>query len=322
MTSRRWCFTLNNPLPLEVPSLWSQQASIKMMAYQLEAGDDGTPHYQGYAEFQNAVRLAAVKKLSSRAHWEVAKGSRAQNLQYVTKESTRLENPWWYDGVSWIDFSIDVPQSLRKWRNITTNSQSNESGNSTTKLRLLKIQDALRDGNCDSVEQVADSDFDLWVRYYRAFERYVCMKTKPRNHPVEVHIVQGPTGTGKSRWAMDTFPNAYWKQRSNWWDGYAGHETIIIDEFYGWLPFDLLLRVCDRYPLLLETKGGQVQMVANTIVITSNSLPANWYKSGTYFPSFVRRVSKWHIMPFIGMHSIYDNYVEFVAHASSNLITN
>jgi hypothetical protein len=57
-------------------------------------------------------------------------------------------------------------------------------------------------------------------------------------------------------------------------------------------------------------------MVANTIVITTNSLPANWYKSATYFPSFVRRVTKWHVMPHVGMHSTYDDYVGFLAHAN------
>ena len=99
-----------------------------------------------------------------------------------------------------------------------------------------------------------------------------------------------------------------------------GHEVVIIDEFYGWLPFDLLLRVCDRYPLLVETKGGQTQFVAKVIVITSNSLPSNWYKSA-YFPSLVRRVTKWHVMPIWGFHSIYEQYGEFMKHASENVIS-
>lgn len=118
---------------------------------------------------------------------------------------------------------------------------------------------------------------------------------------------------------MDNYPKAYWKQRSNWWDGYAGHEAVILDEFYGWLPFDLLLRLCDRYPLMVETKGGQTQFAAKTICITTNMLPCNWYKSA-YFPSFARRVTVWHILPIWGSHREYTDYGEFLKYASENVV--
>lgn len=160
-------------------------------------------------------------------------------------------------------------------------------------------------------EEIADEHFDLWVRHYRAFERYRLIKTKPRSFAVQVFVFYGPTGTGKSRAALGGFPDAYWKQRSQWWCGYANHSTVILDEFYGWLPFDLLLRVCDRYPLLVETKGGQVQFVADTIIITSNTQPCNWYKS-VYFPSFQRRVTKWCHFPVWGERKDYNDYGEFM----------
>jgi hypothetical protein len=40
----------------------------------------------------------------------------------------------------------------------------------------------------------------------------------------------GVTGAGKSRQARDRFPDAYIKSNNVWWDGYAGEETVIIDE--------------------------------------------------------------------------------------------
>lgn len=146
------------------------------------------------------------------------------------------------------------------------------------------------------------------------------MKTEPRSWDTCVHVLQGPTGTGKSKWAQDFDPKGYWKQRSNWWDGYTKQETVVIDEFYGWLPFDLLLRLCDRYPLLVETKGGQVQFLAKTIIITTNMLPCNWYRNA-YFPSFARRVNMWHILPIWGEHKEYIDYGEFLKDASENVIT-
>lgn len=162
-----------------------------------------------------------------------------------------------------------------------------------------------------SEESIADEHFSLWIRHFRAFERYRRIKSKPRNSATEVHVIYGPTGTGKSRWAMDEFPDAYWKQRSIWWDGYSGQSTVILDEFYGWLPYDTLLRLCDRYPLLVESKGGQINFEATRIIITSNSPPDQWYKN-VYLASFIRRVTKWHYLPHLDKHIILDDYQDFI----------
>ena len=314
MTARRWCFTINNPTEEDYIDAW-QRTNIKLLICQLEQGEEQTSHLQGYLEMKSPCRLAAMKKLNSRAHWEVSRGSRLQAMLYCLKEESSLKMRWWLHENSLLYFEEDWPESLKTL--VASNSSATDGGKASTKQRLCAIQSQLSEGNSSAIEEVADNEFDLWVRYYRAFEKYLCMKTAPRSWKTTVHVLQGPTGTGKSKWAMDTFPNAYWKQRSNWWDGYFGAETVVLDEFYGWLPFDLLLRLCDRYPLLVETKGGQTQFVARTIVITTNMLPCNWYRS-CYFPSFARRVDTWHILPLWGEHKEYSDYGEFLKYASEN----
>lgn len=313
MTARAWCFTLNNPSEEECPKKWILEERTKLCVYQMEMGEEGTIHYQGYVEVKSPMRLAALKKWNGRVHWEKRRGRREDAMNYCAKEESRLEGPVIYDGEQWINSSTDAMNYLK-----SMTERGNK--NCSTKLRLSTIKDKLSQGS-STIEQIADEEFDLWVRYYRAFEKYICMKTKPRNHPVDVHVLQGPTGTGKSKWALETYSGAYWKQRSNWWDGYAGHEAVVIDEFYGWLPFDLLLRICDRYPLLVETKGGQVQFVAKTIIITTNQLPSSWYKSA-YFPALARRVTKWHVLPIWGFHSTYENWGDALKHMSENINVN
>lgn len=316
MTSRRWCFTLNNPKENEIQQ-WNKE-QIKILVCQLEEGLHGTTHLQGYLETKNAIRLTQLKTLCQRAHWEKAKGSPFQAIEYCLKTDTALGPKWWMCDGCLEDFNEEKPQSLQ--RHLTRLSSRHNGGNTSVKLRLSEIQEILSQGNSDAIEKVADNEFDLWIKYYRAFEKYLLIKTPPRNFKTQVHVLQGPTGTGKSKWAMDTFPNAYWKQRSNWWDGYMGHEHVIIDEFYGWLPFDLVLRLCDRYPMMVETKGGQVQFTAKTIVFTTNMLPANWYRNA-YFPSFARRVDTWHVLPIWGEHQQYVDYGEFLKKASDNIFT-
>lgn len=309
MGSRNWLFTLNNPKEEEYPETWNKE-HLKTILYQTEIGDNGTLHLQGYVEINNSRQMQWMKThLNPRAHWERRMGSRAQAILYCSKEDTRLIPPraWTSSKDTWVDWSAD--NWISSLNSIDILLTENDTGKSSTNSRLSTIQEKLSEGST-SIEEVADEHFDLWVKYYRAFEKYLTMKTAPRNHEVEVHVLFGPTGTGKSKWAMDTYPKAYWKQRSKWWDGYFQHAEVIIDEYYGWLPFDLLLRLCDRYPLLVESKGGQIQFVAKTIVFTTNKSPDEWY-SNCYFPALQRRVKEWHYMPHLGIHSIYTNFSAF-----------
>ena len=127
--------------------------------------------------------------------------------------------------------------------------------------------------------------------------QYQILKRDQRRWKSKVYVLVGEPGTGKSKWALDNFPNAYWKQRGNWWDGYH-HDEVVLDDFYGWLPFDTLLRLLDRYPLLVETKGGQASFIAKTIVITSNALPREWYQNVRNYSALARRIDV--VMKFTG----------------------
>jgi hypothetical protein len=317
MGSRNWCFTLNNPTDSEYPESWNRDQT-KLIVYQTEIGENGTYHLQGYLELRSPRRISYLKSLNARCHWEIRMGSRRQALEYVTKEDTRLAPPkGWTSNMEPISteegatfYELLDGESTSFWTSLgLMGTMSREEKKSSAKLELSQIQSQLQEGS--SIEEIADEHFDLWVKYYRAFEKYALLKTPSRNWPVDVHVVIGPTGTGKSKWAMDTYPSAYWKQRSKWWDGYFNHTEVVLDEYYGWLPFDLLLRLLDRYPLLVESKGGQLQFVAKSIVITSNKPPHDWYDSNCYFASLARRFNKLHFIPAVGIHAVYDTYAEF-----------
>ena len=90
MAKRNWLFTINNPTEEDDPKEWPTQ----YVTYQLEKGDEGTPHYQGYVEMSSVCRLAAMKKLNPRAHWEPRFGTQDEAIAYCTKEDTRVDGPW------------------------------------------------------------------------------------------------------------------------------------------------------------------------------------------------------------------------------------
>ena len=87
MQGCNWVFTLNNPQPEENPSFWPS----RYVVYQLERGEEGTPHYQGYIVFYSNKTLAAVKKINPRAHWDLRRGTHDEARAYCTKEDTRIQ---------------------------------------------------------------------------------------------------------------------------------------------------------------------------------------------------------------------------------------
>ena len=86
MSSKNWCFTLNNPTAEDDPRTWEGTAYV---TWQLEEGEDETPHYQGYLVMDKKVRLSSMKKINERAHWEKRLGTQQQAIDYCNKEDSR-----------------------------------------------------------------------------------------------------------------------------------------------------------------------------------------------------------------------------------------
>lgn len=91
--STTWVFTLNNPhnnplttlLPIPTDNLPDR---VTYLYYAKEVGATGTPHLQGYLELSQRVRrtwLIANIPFLSGAFVEVARGTAAQNKQYIEK---------------------------------------------------------------------------------------------------------------------------------------------------------------------------------------------------------------------------------------------
>ena len=73
----------------------------------------------------------------------------------------------------------------------------------------------------------------------------------------ELWVLWGPSGSGKSRYAKEHWPGAFWKTPyTQWWDGYGTHDTVILDDFRGdCMRLTDLQRLLDWYPLWVEIKG-------------------------------------------------------------------
>lgn len=91
MRASAWSITINNPSTFDLES-WQNATAIPWVVEakgQVEQGEEGTPHIQGFLKTQQ-VRFSQVKKAFPRAHIEVARNPTAL-AQYVVKNETRLQ---------------------------------------------------------------------------------------------------------------------------------------------------------------------------------------------------------------------------------------
>lgn len=233
-----------------------EKGLARFVAGQIEQGAErGTIHLQYYIQRHKQTTLATIRReICDQSHWEIARGTAAQCIAYVTKNETRVAGPWQF-------------------------GKSMTMGNRTD---LAMAAQAIRDGK--NIKEIAIDHPEVFIKYHKGILAYqaLMMSKGPRVCPPdgpEVWVFWGPTGTGKSRRAFEAWPHAYRKMTNDkWWDGYKDEDTVIFDDFKGSSmrlhDFQLIV---DRYPVKVETKGSTVELAAWRLVFTANKHPSEWY---------------------------------------------
>ena len=57
-----------------------------------------------------------------------------------------------------------------------------------------------------------------------------------------------------------------------------GEQVILLDDFYGQIPLNRLLRILDRYKILLPVKGSYGFSLWSEVHITTNQPWEDWYQ--------------------------------------------
>jgi len=240
-----------------------------------EVGSEtGKDHVQGFVMFKNPRMLSGVIKKYKGVHWEVCKGTPAQNVEYCKKEG------------KFVEFGV-APKGQGERTDIT------------------KLGDLVKEGKSDrEIIEFVDEDPEAkrdwagtWVRNYRGIReaRKVLAGGVRRNWVMDVRIYWGPSGSGKTRKVWDEFSDIYVKPVGRWWDGYEGEECVLIDDFDPVscfdITYDFYLKLLDRYPMSVEVKGGFTEFTSKVVVFTSNHSPDLWFGNKSNRDAFFRRVT-------------------------------
>jgi len=266
---------------LEALEPYPYVGQLELGEVKTELNPDGYLHWQLYIEHKNAIRLGTLIKALPGSHWEPRRGSKQQAFDYVTKAET-------YQGVSVANREIDLYESGQGTRSdlIDMKNQILLMGKTASELIVETSSGWL---NASKLREVEKSKRD--VRSAWAAKNF---------RDVEVIYTWGKTGTGKTYGVYEeyglenVFTVGEWRHP---FDNYDGQQVLLLDEFYGSLPFENLLKLLDKYPYQLDARYGKRQAEFTTVVMTSNEpLSHQYLDEQTYHPrkwnALMRRITK------------------------------
>lgn len=288
--ARHWTFTVNEPEKMTKEVQDRLAAAAEHFAWQLEqAPSTGHLHYQCYIGFPQQLRFAAVKSLlPAGAHIEMCINP-AKSWEYCLKDDTCADP-------TTRKHSAECPKGQREGLKQNEWTAFQEYARSHTW------------GEC----------LENWARLrtHESTMRAIFEMKMSRDHSLakSVTCFWGPPGTGKSLTVRGLLEGKEYFRAFNgkWFDGYAYEKILWIDDMQ---PKQFtrasFLQLCDFGTVRMEVKGGTVLIVADTIYITSNYHPSDWFEKGE---AACRRMTIYHVVPGdVGLDQRQGNTVPAVA---------
>lgn len=216
------------------------------MIFGKEVGKNGTPHLQGYVYSKSRIRWTVFKKAFPRAHFEIAKGTPEQNIEYCSKED---ENP----------FEKGKPPKFTKDKTKKAGDKNAEQWKTHWELaKSGKIEDILNPVHVKTYEYIH-------VKYGQ----------KVQNRDVLYNFwIWGPTGTGKSHSVRTIFNDLVYNKQvaTEWWDTYAQHPVALLDDVDPQHNLNLRTNLkiwADHYSFNAQVKGSVLSIRPKVVIVTS-----------------------------------------------------
>lgn len=267
--TRNYIFTLNNYTDEEVELI--KNTECKYLVFGKEVGESGTPHLQGFISFINARTMKGVHRDNGWKRTALKPSEKPLSAIDYCKKGEQPHTEWEELGV--------------KGPNYGKNADVFETGKYEQGARndLKAVYEEVKNGK--SVDEVTWEDptsFNFASKTLYKLED-IRLRKRVRDFMTEGIWVYGPTGCGKSKWAVTEAGSDYYvyPYDKDWWDAYRGEEIVVIDDYRGQITYSHLLRLVDETPLARVNRRCREPMpfVSKKVIITSSMPPWEVYKN-------------------------------------------
>lgn len=283
--------TINNPLEdgfdhtTIKETLVSHFPTLVYFCMADEVAETGTPHTHLYIVFRSRVRWSTVKKHFPTAHIEVARGTVTNNIEYIQKSGK------WKDSEK---AETSVPGTFEEW-----GSPPKQKGKNVAMEELYNL---VFDGYNNAEILAINHDYILHIdkidrlRTTILAERY----RGKRRLNLKVIYIFGETGTGKTRYVLDTHGDRNVYKVCDYqhpFDTYSYQSVMCFEEYRSQLPIADMLQYLDIYPIDLPARYSNRFMCAQTIYMLSNEPLEDQYRNiqlekPESWNAFLRRISE------------------------------
>lgn len=216
------------------------------------APSTGNPHLQGYIQFSKPKRIDTARKLMQKIYpgccITQAKGTDEENYVYCSKDGKFQE------------------YGERK----TVVQQGGRTDLTSIATRIMDEGEKV-----DDIIQMHPGQNAQYLRYMDRCES-IALRKVYRDFMTKGFWLHGATGVGKTKIVYDTFEreDIYTHiDDKGWWDSYRGQKVVLIDDFRGGIPYNLLLKLCDRYPFSVPQRCRAPMPFTSKYIIITSSLP-------------------------------------------------
>lgn len=300
--ARKWQVTLNRAKRQIYHSELKQSLSrIKPIVYYCMADEIGvkekTPHTHIFIACSSPVRFSTIKKQFPEAHIEQARGTSLENKEYIAKSGKWKDDP---------KGDTAIEGTFEEWGEIPIERQG-----ARTDLDLL--YHLVKDGKSNFEILEENSDFLLRLTDIERVRQTVkAEEFRNTFRNMEVSYIWGKTGTGKTRFVMEQ--NGYSAvyrvtEYTHPFDGYAGQEVLVLDEYHSQLKISELLNLLDGYPLELRCRYANKTACFTIVYIISNlplsaQYPTIQYEQPATWQALLRRIH--HIIEYPPKEGIFE----------------
>lgn len=286
--SRKWQLTFNNPVEkgfthAKLHEILTTMNSVIYYCLADEIGENGTYHTHLFICGRGGIRFSTLKKNFDGAHFEMARGTAQQNMEYVSKTGK-----WEKDK----KHETCVPGTFEEVGEMPLERQGKRND-------LDDLYSMIKDGltNYQILEQMPESLLNLdkieVTRQTVIQERY---KNEWRN--VEVTYIYGGTGLGKTRSIMEKYGYSNVFRVTDYkhpFDSYKGQDVLIFEEFRSSINPPEMLTYLEGYPLELPCRyANKFACFTKVFIITnipiSEQYPALQLDNYGDWLAFLRRI--------------------------------